>query len=98
MVAVGIDPDARAVRDAVYPLTAHAGASVVVDLHSVPDVAPSLLGILTGAAHLARGTGGELVLVTRNPRARWLFDVSGLSQLVRIEATLNDAIADGLQG
>jgi len=35
------------------------------------------------------------VIVTRHPRARWLFDESGLSQIVRIERTLNDAIADG---
>ena len=79
----------------LYPLAGNRGATVVVDLQSVPVVAPPLLGILTGAAHLVRGCGGCLVIVTRHPRARWLFDESGLSQIVRIERTLNDAIADG---
>ena len=98
VLAVAGDADAGLLKDALYPLVAHDGGSIVVDLQSVPHVPAPLLGILTGAAHLVRGCGGELVIVTRHPRARWLFDESGLSQVARIERTLNDAIADGHQG
>ena len=97
-MAIHAEADASAVKDAVYPLAAHAGASIVVDLGALPVVEPPLLGILTGGAHLVRGSGGELVIVTRDPRARWLFDTSGLSQVARIERTLDDALAHGNEG
>ena len=92
MVAVVGDVAPGDVKDALYPLAGHAGASVVVDLASVPLVATSLLGVLTGGAHLIRTGGGELVVVTRDPRARWLFDDSGFSRVARIEPTLAGAI------
>ncbi|HLM35808.1 MAG TPA: STAS domain-containing protein [Gaiellaceae bacterium] len=93
VLTVGADADACAVKDALYPLSAHEGASVVVDVQALPVVDPSLLGILTGAAHLVRAAGGELVIVTRSPRVRWLLDDSGLTQVARVERTLNHALA-----
>jgi anti-anti-sigma factor len=68
---------------------------VVVDLGSVPIVATSLLGVLTGGAQLIGTGGGELIVVTPDPRVRWLFDDSGLSRLARIEPTLADAVRHG---
>ena len=94
MAVVG-DVTPADVKDALYPLAGHAGASVVVDLASVPVIATSLLGVLTGGAHLIGTGGGELVVVTRDPRARWLFDDSGFSRLARIEPTLADAVRLG---
>ena len=93
VLSVGADADACAVKDALYPLSAHDGASVVVDLQAVAALDPSLLGILMGGAHLIGGSGGELVVVTRSPRVRWLLDDSGLARVARIERTLDHALA-----
>jgi anti-anti-sigma factor len=88
------DTSAADVKDALYPLTAQPGAHVLVDLGTFSFVDADLVGILTGAAHLLRATGGELTLVTRDPRARRLFVDSGLDDIARVEATL----AKGLDG
>jgi anti-anti-sigma regulatory factor len=82
------------VKDALYPLAGHAGASVVVDLASTPLVPKALVSVLTGGAHLIRTGGGELVVVTRDPRTRWFFDEAGLARVARIEQTLSEAIRD----
>jgi anti-anti-sigma factor len=84
-----------AVKDALYPLASDAGVRVVVDLATVTTVDGPLLGILTGSAHLLRIRGGELVVVTRDPRARRLFDESGLGAVARIESSLAGAVAHG---
>jgi anti-anti-sigma factor len=93
VLTLGEEADACAVKDALYPLAAHEGASIVVDLQAVATLDPSLLGILMGGAHLIRAAGGELIVVTRSPRVRWLLDESGLAQLARTERTLDDALA-----
>ena len=82
------------VKDALYPLAAHQGALVVVDVTIVPFVDAALLGILTGGAHLLATTGGRLAIVTRDPRARRLFEDSGLTSLARVEGSLAEAIGD----
>src|SRR3954451_24453891 len=84
VLTVGQDADAFAVKDALYPLSAHEGASVVVDLQDVATLDASLLGILMGGALLTGGAGGELVVVTRSPRVRWLLDDSGLARVARV--------------
>jgi anti-anti-sigma factor len=80
------------VKDALYPLAAHRGASVVVDVTMVPFVDAPLLGVLTGAAHLLGRAGGRLSVITRDPRARRLFEDSGLTGLARVEGSLAEAI------
>jgi anti-anti-sigma factor len=94
IVALIGEPTADALRDALFPLTAHDGATVVVDLAAVSHVAPSLLPILTDGADLVNTHGGRLAVVTRDPRARWLLDESGFSRHARVEPTLNDAITN----
>jgi anti-anti-sigma factor len=98
VVAVGGDVgggSASALKDALSSLASVAAARVVVDLGTITFVDAPLLGILAGVAHLLRGTGGELVLVTRDPRARRSFDKFGLGAVARIEPTLAGAVADG---
>ena len=93
MVSVGAEADAYAVKDVLYPLAAHEGASVVVDLEALAVLDPSLLGILMGGAHLVRGAGGEFVVVTRSPRVRGVLDDCDFASVARVERTLNDALA-----
>jgi anti-anti-sigma factor len=93
VLTLGEEADASAVKDVLYPLAAHEGASVVVDLQALAVLDPSLLGILMGGAHLVRGAGGDLVVVTRSPRIRWVLDDCGFANVARVERTLNDALA-----
>ena len=98
VVAVGGDVDgdgAGDVMDALYPLAADEGARVVVDLVGVTIVDAALVGVLTGGAHLLRASGGEIVLVTRDPRARRLFNETGFADIARIESSLVGALAGG---
>jgi anti-anti-sigma factor len=98
VVAVSGDVcDGRAadVMDALYPLAADEGARVVVDLAAVTMVDSALLGILTGGARLLAASGGKLVLVTRDPRARRLFNDAGLDDAAQVESSLAGAIANG---
>ena len=83
------------VMDALYPLAGDDGVRVVVDLAAVTIVDSALLGILTDGAHLLAATGGTLVLVTRDPRARKLFNGAGLDDSAHIESSLAGAIANG---
>ena len=98
VVAVSGDVDGGGAEDvmhALYPLAADQGARVIVDLAAVPVVDSSLVGILTCGAHLLQASGGELVLVTRDPRARRVFTEHELSGLARIESSLAGAITGG---
>jgi len=93
VLTVGADADACAVKDVLYPLAAHEGASVVVDLQALAVLDPSLLGILMGGAHLVRGAGGDLVAVTGSPRVRWVLDDCDFANVARVERTLTEALA-----
>jgi anti-anti-sigma factor len=89
------DGAAADVMDALYPLAADESARVIVDLAAVAIVDGALLGILEGGAHLLASTGGTLVVVTRDPRARRLFHEAGLDDAAQIESSLAGAIAGG---
>jgi anti-anti-sigma factor len=92
VLTVHAEAAASAVKDVLYPLAAHEGASVVVDLGTLAVLDPSLLGILMGGAHLVRGAGGEFVVVTRTPSVRSVLDDCDFASVARVERTLNDAL------
>jgi anti-anti-sigma factor len=87
------DASAIEIRDALYPLTAHEGARVLVDLATFGSVDVDLVGVLTGAAHLLLSHGGELVVVARDPRVRHELVASGLGLAGRVEPTLAKGMA-----
>ena len=66
---------------------------VVVDLSASPFVDSSILGALVAHAKRLRADGGELVIVSDDPRVIRAFVVTGLDKLFRIEPTLSRAIA-----
>jgi anti-anti-sigma regulatory factor len=61
---------------------------------TVPFVDAPLLEILTGGAQLLHTSGGRMVIVTRDPRARRLFEDSGLTSLATVESSLAEAVGD----
>ncbi len=69
------------------------GASeVIVDLLQVPFLDSTILGVLLASARLLRSGGGDMVLVSDDPRALRTFEISGLVSNFRFERTLADAV------
>jgi anti-anti-sigma factor len=96
--AGGLDAtDAAQLRDAVYPLAGDSGARVIVDLAGAALVDAATVRILGAAARLAQGAGGELVVVTSDPRTQLLLRSNGLDEGVRVEGNLVAAM-DGAGG
>lgn len=68
----------------------HPGRRIVVDLDGVDVLDDTGLGILLGAAGRARQDGGDLVVVTTNPRIRERFAVTGFARAVELARSVND--------
>ncbi len=69
------------------------GKVVVVDLGAASFIDSTVLGILTRELKRLRPAGGELLLVSDDPRILRAFQITGLDRLFRIERTLKQAVA-----
>lgn len=69
-------------------VAAHRGATVAVDLDGVTALDDCGLGVLLGAAGLARQRGGDLVVVATAPRLRDRFRTTGLDRAVEVREHL----------
>lgn len=90
--------NASDLRDRLYPL-ADGGRPehVIADLGGVTFLDSTALGVLTGLAKRLRTHGGELVVVTPDPRLRRLLEITGLSGVLHLERTLTEAV-EGVVG
>lgn len=70
---------------------------VVVDLTNVAYMDSSGLGVLIGALKRAREEGGDLMVASPNPRISRILDVTGLSRIFNVRATMQEAV-DVLKG
>jgi anti-anti-sigma factor len=70
-------------------------SSLIVDLTSVPLVDSVVLGVLVRHAKQLRAAGGELMLVTDDPRTVRVIDITGLGHLFVMARSLADALAAG---
>lgn len=83
------------VRDGLIDLLAHGGRPVVVDLEGVEFMDSTGLSALVAGYNLARREGHVLVFACDDgKRIRKLFDITGLAQVIRIRATLADAVQE----
>jgi anti-sigma B factor antagonist len=85
-------PVAIELKETLFPLAGQRGARIVIDLGGADFVDATAAGILTAAAHVMRNGGGELVIVTRDPRIERLFEETGLHSLARVERTLREGV------
>jgi len=65
---------------------------VVLDLARVTFMDSTALGAIVVAHRRLRGAGGDLTLVSDDPRTVRLFAITGLDRLLRIHPSLGDAI------
>jgi anti-sigma B factor antagonist len=67
-------------------------AEVIVDLLDVPFIDSTVLGVLLRSARLLRSGGGDLTIVSDDPRILRTFEISGLSAYFRFERSLSTAV------
>ena len=65
---------------------------VIVDLLQVPFLDSAVLGVLLRSARRMRADGGDVVLVSDDPRVLRTFENSGLVSSFRFERSLNEAV------
>jgi len=67
--------------------------SVVVDLSDVPMLSSAGLGALMVAHKQCRPAGGGVCLVDPQPLVRQVLEITKLTKLFKVHATLDDALA-----
>lgn len=68
---------------------------VVVDCSGAAFVDSVVLAVLMRALKRIEAAGGELVIVSDDPRVRRAFEISGLDQVLRIERSLSTVVRLG---
>ena len=67
---------------------------VVLDLAAATFVDATTLGAIVAAHRRLRTDGGDLAVVSDDPRLRRVFTVTGLGRTIRIHSSLKDAISE----
>jgi len=84
---------AEILKDTVWEaLSSHAPLQLIVDLLAVSFIDSRGLGVLTEGAKLARGRGGDLVVVSDDVSILRTLEITGLDRHLRIERSLASAI------
>ena len=78
-------------RDRLQAVTG-SGRTTVVDLLGVTFLDSTALGVLVGALKRSRESGGQLRLVLDQPRILKVFEITGLSDVFAIHATVAQAL------
>jgi anti-sigma B factor antagonist len=81
-------------EDALQTARDSAALSLIVDLGAVTFLDSALLAVLASAAARVRLDGGDVVVVTHDPRLERVFEVTGLDGIVRVEHSLREAVWD----
>jgi anti-sigma B factor antagonist len=95
VLAVGGELDMHTVeplREQLETLRTVDRLQLVVDLARVSFVDSIALGVLVEAAKRARSGGGEVVVVSDDPRVRRVFEITGLDRMVRVERSLAETV------
>ncbi len=74
-------------------IEARGGKIVVVDFSGASFIDSTVLGVLVGEVKRLRPDGGELLIVSDDPRILRAFEITGLDRMFRIESSLVRAVA-----
>jgi anti-sigma B factor antagonist len=78
-------------------LCTHGAREIIVDLLDVPFIDSTVLGVLLTTTRRLRVVGGELVLVTDDPRILRAFEITGLVGQFRFDRSLASAVERSLE-
>jgi anti-sigma B factor antagonist len=84
-----------ALRQAVSEHLAAGVTLLVLDLSEVTFIDSTGLGVLVGAGKKAAGVGGSMRLVCDNPRILRLLAMTGLSGVLAVHASRDEALTAG---
>jgi anti-sigma B factor antagonist len=77
-------------------LTDHGARQLIIDLLETSFIDSAILGVLLRTASRMRAEGGDVALVSDDPRLLRTFEISGLVSQFRFERTLAGAIDHAL--
>jgi anti-anti-sigma factor len=80
-------------QGAIGEATSQGADAVLLDLSGVAFIDSTALGVIVQETKRLEGRGHSLILVTNDPRALRVLEVTGLDRVVRRHATLDDALA-----
>ncbi len=83
---------APSLREKLHALLADDRRNLVVDLDDVGFLDSTALGVLVGVLKRARTEGGELRIVTTQPRVRKVFEITRLDSAFDLCSTVEDAV------
>jgi anti-sigma B factor antagonist len=83
---------APGLREALGTARERGASRLIADLGAVTFLDSAGLGVLVTCAKQLRMNGGELVVVTDDPRIVRVFEITGLDAVVRVERSLIEAV------
>jgi anti-sigma B factor antagonist len=98
VVAVAGEVDvatAPSLRARLVELIAAGKINLVIDLEGVGFLDSTGLGVLVSTVKRVRSDGGDLSLVCANQHILKVFEITGLTSVFTIHATIGDALASG---
>ncbi len=101
VIAIGGEVDmytAQQLERDLAAVAARGGKTVVVDFSAVSFIDSTVLGVLVRELKRLGPAGGELLIVSDDPRILRAFEITGLDRMFRIERNLSGAIAVGDDG
>jgi anti-sigma B factor antagonist len=83
---------APALRECLRSIDLSSGTRIVVDLLGVTFLDSTALGALVGALRRSREAGGDFRLVIAEPRILRVFEITGLTDVFTITASVDAAV------
>jgi anti-sigma B factor antagonist len=81
---------APALRDLLQNVISEGAQDLLLDLTDMAFIDSTGLGVIVGALKRVRERGGNLVLRAPTPAVRKVLDITGLSEIIRIEDHVGD--------
>jgi anti-sigma B factor antagonist len=79
-------------RQALVDLVSQGATDIVVDMERVDFLDSTGLGVLVGGLKRVKSNDGDLRLVVTHDRIMKIFDITGLSKVFPIHASLDEAV------
>jgi anti-sigma B factor antagonist len=80
-------------REQLVELVSQGHRQIVVDLEGVDFLDSTGLGVLVGGLKRLRSNGGDMALVCTQPRILKVFEITGLTTVFSISASVDEATA-----
>jgi anti-sigma B factor antagonist len=87
--------EAPALERDLAKIASRGGRRVIVDLSSADFIDSTVLKLLVREVKRLRPSGGDVLVVSSDPRILRAFEITGLDRMFTIEPNLRDAVAAG---